>query len=102
MAPGCIYWSLPRGDVPSDGGAWGKEKVPRARVPNLFKPPRPPLPLPATSRPPPLPTARGLAGRRLPRGGPTRGVREPSGCQTPGWEPGALAEGLAGGNLGCD
>jgi hypothetical protein len=27
VAPGCIYWSLPRGEVPSDAGAWGREKV---------------------------------------------------------------------------
>lgn len=27
MAPGCIYWSLPRGEVPSDGAEWGREKV---------------------------------------------------------------------------
>lgn len=23
----CIYWSLPRGEVPSDAGAWGKGKL---------------------------------------------------------------------------
>lgn len=62
MAPGCIYWSLPRGEVPSDAGAWGKANSARARVPNLFKSLRLPRPSPKASCPPAFAPSFGTCG----------------------------------------
>lgn len=92
MAPGCIYWSLPRGEVPSDGSAWGREKV-KERASQISLSLCACLgPLPAASRPAAFALSRGTC--RPPPAAPPRPAErgEPRCCQNRGPQPRAQGD----------
>lgn len=92
MAPGCIYWSLPRGEVPSDGSAWGKEKV-QERVSQISLSLGARLcALPAASCPAAFALSRGTCWPPPAALPGQQSVGEPRCCQNRGREPGARGD----------